>query len=169
MFFFTSLPAFRTKLRSSWQCSIIGIKSLDTVFHLQTCLNTSRFCGSSRLRNLSKSFKLSAWEKKKEINLTKLKFFIKKNNIYQIILIKLKFQLQFFAFTLEKINTAKNLYRDQRGRQFGSQQNPSFSRQPNGNESTVKYGKNRGFIFLNQPFPSEIEQRKNTKIREWFT
>ena len=102
----------------------------------------------------------------KEINLTKLKFFIKKNNIYQIILIKLKFQLQFFAVTLEKINAAKNLYRDQIDRQVGSQQNPSFSRQPNGNESTVKYGKNRGFIFLNQPFPSEIEQRKNTKIRE---
>jgi hypothetical protein len=54
-----TFTAFKTKLRSSWQCSMIGIKSFDTMFHLQTCLNTSRVCGSSRLKNLSKSFKLS--------------------------------------------------------------------------------------------------------------
>jgi hypothetical protein len=65
-----NLPAFRTKLESSWQSSIIGIKSLDTMFHLQTCLNTSRVCGSSRLKNLSKSFKLSAKGRNLKLNMT---------------------------------------------------------------------------------------------------
>lgn len=67
----TNVPAFNTKLRSSWQYSIIGIKSFPTVFHLHICLKTSRVCGSSRLKNLSKSFKLSA--KINSFDISKLK------------------------------------------------------------------------------------------------
>jgi len=56
------IPAFNSRFRSSWQYSIMGIKSLPTIFHLHTCLKTSLVWGSSRLRNLNKSFKLSANE-----------------------------------------------------------------------------------------------------------
>lgn len=66
------LPAFITRFRSFWQCSMMGTRSSETVFHLQSCLKTSRVCGLSRRRNLCKSFKLSLRKKQERIKRKKL-------------------------------------------------------------------------------------------------